>query len=147
MSAEALVFDSFTEGQEIPAFVRTVSAKAIDDFCHTWGEDNPIYLSDEAARQAGFEGRVAPPMMVRNYAHIQNVLTVLDRALPAHSIHVQGEYSFINPVRPGDTISTTGKVVSKYVKRDRKYVSFEFISKNQKGQTVVINEHTSVWPR
>ena len=144
---EELVFDSFTVGQELPAFTRTVSVADIDEFCKTWGEDNPIYLNDEAAKKVGFEERVAPPMMVRNYAHLQNVLAGLNRVVPAHSIHIEGKYIFVNPVRPGDTITTTGKVINKYTKKGRKYISFEFISINQKGEPVVVNEHTSIWPR
>ena len=144
---QELVFDNFTLGQEIPVFTRTVTSEDIDEFCETWGEDNPVYLNDAAARKLGFAGRVAPPMMVRNYAHLQNVLTGLNGVIPAHSIHAEGKYVFAKPVSPGDTISTTGTVINKYVKKGRKYVSFRFTSVDQNGELVVVNEHTSVWPR
>jgi acyl dehydratase len=144
---DRLLFGEFFIGMELPGYTHTVTGEQIDEYCASLGEDNPIYLDDEAAREAGFEGRVAPPMMVRDYAHFQNVFTGFKKTLPAHSIHAAGEYDFINPVRPGDIVTTTGKVIDKYIKKDRKYLCFELISKNQNGDIVVINRHTSVWPK
>ena len=142
-----LVYDFFHPGQEIPPYTHTVTAEEIDTFCQNFKETNPVYLDDAAAKEQGFPGRIAPPMIVRFYAHIQNVLPGFNRVVPGHSVHASGAYEFLCPVRPGDTITTTGKIVDKYLKKERKYVSFELISKNQHGETVVVNRHTSVWPR
>lgn len=142
-----LVYDFFFIGQELPAYTHTVTESEIDDFCNAVPTDTSIYLDDEAAKAAGLEGRVAPPMMVRRYAHFQNVLTGLEGTIPGHSIHVSGNYDFLCPVRPGDTITTTGKVVDKFIKKGRKFISFELISTNQRGERVVLNRHTSVWPK
>ena len=132
MSDEELVFDEFFIGMKLPAYVHTLTAEQIDEYCASLDEDNPVYFEDKAARKAGFEGRVAPPMMVRDYAHFQNVFRGFKRIIPAHSIHTAGEYAFINPARPGDTITTTGKVINKYIKGDRKYLTFKLISKIRK---------------
>lgn len=142
-----LVYDFFYVGRELPVYIHTVTAEEIDDFCNYVQEKNPIYLDDTSARKAGLGGRVAPPMMVIRYAHFQNVFTGFGAKIPGHSLHAGGEYDFVNPVRPGDTITTTGKVTDKFIKRDRKYLAFELVSKNQRGETVVVNRHTSVWPR
>lgn len=142
-----LTYDFFYIGQELPVYIHTVTEEEIDNFCKSFKEKNPIYLNDEAAKKAGFDGRIAPPMMVRYYAHFQNVFKGFQETVPGHSIHASGEYRFINPVRPGDIITTTGKVIDKYSKRDKKFLSFELISKNQNGETVVINRHTSMWPK
>ena len=142
-----LSYDFFFIGQELPAYAHMVSAEEIDHFCHSMRESNSVYLDDEFARKAGFESRIAPPMMVRRYAHMQNVLAGFGTKIPGHSIHASGEYHFLQPVRPGDTITTTGKVVDKFARKGRLYLTFELISKNQHGETVVINRQTSVWPR
>ena len=142
-----LVYDFFYIGQELPVYTHTVTEEEIDDFCNYVQEKNPIYLDDTAAKKVGLEGRIAPPMMVIRYAHFQNVFTGFKRTIPGHSIHATGEYDFPCPVRPGDTITTTGKILDKYIKRDKKWLSFELISKNQRGETVMINRHSSVWPK
>jgi len=146
-SGGKLVYDFFYVGFELPGYVHKVTEEEIDNFCKAVDERNPIYTSDRAAREAGLSGRIAPPLMVRNYAHFQNLFKGFKETIPGHTIHASGEYHFLSPVRPCDTITTTGKVIDKYVKRDKKFLSFELISKNQTGETVVINRHTSVWPR
>ena len=142
-----LVYDFFYIDQELPLYTHTVTEEEIDDFCNSAKEKNPIYIDDIAAKKVGLDGRIAPPMMVRRYAHLQNVFTGFKGTIPGHTIHTSGEYHFLCPVRAGDTITTTGKVIDKYIKKERKYLSFELISKNQRGETVVLNRHTSVWPR
>jgi acyl dehydratase len=142
-----LTYDFFNKGQELPVYTHTVTEEEIDKYCRSTGEDNPVYLDDAAAREAGLEGRVAPPMMVRYYAHMQNVLGEYGLAVPGHSIHAAGEYQFLSAVRPGDTIKTSGRVIEKYIKKGRKYLSFELVSRNQRGEIAVLNRHTSVWPR
>ena len=146
-SQAKLIYDFFYIGQELPVYVHKVTEEEIDKYCKSVQERNPVYISDAAAREMGFPGRIAPPMMVRNYAHFQNVFMGFKETIPGHTIHASGEYMFLKAVRPGDTITTTGKVIDKFVKRDKKFLCFELISKNQTGETVVINRHTSVWPK
>ena len=142
-----LVYEFFSIGMQLPVFVHEVTEEEIDNFCKSLQEKNPIYMSDEAAKKLGLAGRIAPPMLVRKYAHFQNVFKGFKGTIPGHTIYASGEYHFLNPVRPGDTITTTGRVIDKFVKRNKKFLCFELISKNQSGQTVVINRHTSVWPK
>jgi acyl dehydratase len=142
-----LTYDFFYIDQELPKYTHTVTEEEIDNFCKSFKEKNPVYLYNEAAKKAGFEGRIAPSMMVRYYAHIQNILKGFHETVPGHSIHVSGEYCFLHPVKAGDTITTRGKVLNKYIKKGRKFFTFELISENQDGETVVINVHTSIWPK
>ena len=142
-----LIYDFFFIDQELPVYTHTVTGAEIDDFCDAVPTNTSIYRDDAAAKAAGLEGRVAPPMMVRQYAHFQNVLTGFNGMIPGHSIHVSGSYDFLHPVRPGDTITTTGKVIDKFIKKGRKFITFELISTNQFGETVVVNRHTSIWPK
>ncbi|MFC1798251.1 MaoC family dehydratase [Thermodesulfobacteriota bacterium] len=142
-----LLYDTFYIGQKIPRYTHTVTAEEIDNFCQNFKENTPVYLADDAAKENGFPGRIAPPMMVRFYAHIQNVLTGFGGIVSGHSIQTSGEYEFLDIVRPGDTITTTGKIVDKYIKKQRKYICFELVSRNQHGEKIVVNRHTSIWPK
>jgi acyl dehydratase len=142
-----LVYEFFRIGMQLPVYVHEVTKEEIDIYCKLLQERNPIYWNDETAKKMGLQGRIAPPMFVRKYAHFQNVLKGFKAAIPGHTIHASGEYHFLNPVRPGDTVTTTGTVIEKFTRRGRKFLSFELISKNQNGQTVVINRHTSIWPK
>jgi len=144
---EELTFDTFYLGQKLPSYLHTLSISEIDHWCYLVGEDNPVYLDDNEAKLAGFEGRIAPPMMIRVFSHMQNVFKGFDRKVPGHSIHAKGWYRFIKPVRPGDTIRTTGFVKQKYIKNNRKFLIFEFTCINQRGECVAKNTHTTIWPK
>lgn len=106
-----LTYDFFYIGQEVPIYIHTVTEKEIDNFCKSFNEKNLVYLDDAAAKNVGFERRIAPPMMLRYYAHFQNVSKGVWEMIPGHSIHASGEYHFLYPVMPGNTITTKGKVI------------------------------------
>ena len=144
---DKLLFNDFYVGQQLPSITRTVTREDIEKYVTVVGETNAIYRDDEAARRAGFEGVVAPPMMVKDYAHFTNVLLELEKPAPAHSIHARSEYTYVKPARPGDVMTTTGIIAEKYERKGRKYITFELTTVNQKGETIVVNRHTSVWPK
>lgn len=144
---EKLTYDFFYVDQELPQYTHTVTEEEIDNFCRSFKEKNPVYLDNREANRAGFDGRIAPPMMVRHYAHFQNLFKGFQKTIPGHSIHVSGEYCFLHPVKPGDTVITKGKVIDKYIRKGKKFLTFELTSINQNGEVVVINVHTSLWPK
>jgi acyl dehydratase len=142
-----LVYDFFYVDQKLPPYTHTVTEAEIDAYCSAIRTETPVYLDHSAACKAGFKGKIAPPMMVIRYAHFQNVLTGFNGTIPGHSIHVSGDYEFGTPVKPDDVITTTGRVIDKFIKKGKKFISFELISVNQDGQLVVRNRHTSLWPK
>ena len=66
-----LTFDMFYPGQKLPTYTHTLTTDDIDEWCSMVGEVNPVYLNDSEARKAGFERRIAPPMMVRRLPRIR----------------------------------------------------------------------------
>ena len=54
-----------------------VNVPMIRHWVEAMGDENPVYVSDEAARAAGFEGMIAPPTMLQ--AWIMRGLRALER--------------------------------------------------------------------
>ncbi len=48
-------------GHTFKPFTTTVEAGKIRLFCKAIGEENPIYVDEEAAKQAGYRAIPAPP--------------------------------------------------------------------------------------
>jgi acyl dehydratase len=66
------------------------------------------------------------------------VVELLEKAFPLTSILAQGsrlELEPLAPVRPEDTISLSGQVISKQEEEGRRLVECEIIIENQNGQT------------
>ena len=96
-----------------------IGRAAIRYFALAVGDDNPVYVDDVAARDAGFNGVIAPPTFVcetNQYAHGQ----VSDEGYIGHRWRlpiagcreVRGghEYEFGRPVRASDRLRVTWRV-------------------------------------
>jgi len=108
-------------------------------------ETNPIYADEGSARRAGFEGPIVPPVMIYLYASVLEILSKLDRVLSAHFIHARAQCSFLRPIGQSETIVATARVADKYIKKERKYIVFDITVTNEQGETVAVNQHTTVW--
>ncbi|MDJ0788957.1 MAG: MaoC family dehydratase N-terminal domain-containing protein [Myxococcota bacterium] len=90
---------------------------------------NPVYLDDEAARAAGFEGMVAPPAMLQVWSMPRpeiegiadrggrpnamlgdNPLVALDEAGYVGSLATNSELEFVRYLRPGEQLHTDTEV-------------------------------------
>lgn len=97
----------------------------IKRFAEAIGDDNPLYHDREFAQKSPFRGIIAPPTFVFEWNH-HEVLTVDEDgahlagvALPRQSVRAGNEYEFIQPLRPGDIITTKSRVAEVYEKQGR----------------------------
>ncbi len=107
----------------------------------------PIY-HDEAAGKASRHGSViAPPTFCVNFAMAPFLRAVLDPEVKvdvAMLLHGEQEFDFHEPVRPGDVITTTGKIDQIYEKAQKDFLVVSTDSKNQHGRPVVHAVWTAV---
>lgn len=146
MSAE-LTYDDVEVGQELPPLTCELTPEMVSWYLDEAEETNPIYTDPELARRMGLGGPVTPPLIFCMYAPPPEILAALGRQFPAHTIHAGSELTFAGPARPGDVITSRAKIKDKYIKKGRKFVVQEIMSYNQKGELVLANVHTSVWPK
>jgi uncharacterized protein len=84
------------------------------------GDDNPIYVDEEAAKAAGHEGIVAPPTMLQVWwmrglrggrpegGAFSTALQLLDEAGFTSTVAVNCEQEYLRYLRPGDEITVSG---------------------------------------
>lgn len=60
-------------------------------------------------------------------------------------LHAKHEYEMLNPARPGKKIKVTGRIVDKYVKRGREYVTVEALSVDEDGTPLLRARGTLCW--
>ncbi len=125
--------------------------------------DRSVSIDDEAARLAGYPGRVAPFSMYMTFGMApywqpgqpplsSNVLAPMAFAKvpgPASSmLATSTEVEFVTPMRPGDRLTSTWRLVAVTRKRlhigDGAFLDFEVTYRNQLDETVVI-ERTSAF--
>ncbi|MEM1545767.1 MAG: MaoC/PaaZ C-terminal domain-containing protein [Candidatus Methanomethylicia archaeon] len=104
-------FDDFKIGDKFTSRPRILTSTDIDLFTGITGAVNPLFLSDEVARKRGFEGRIAPGLLVLSVAvGLLYQLGLFDNIIALLGIN---DLKFTSPVRPGDEVNAECEVVEK----------------------------------
>ena len=113
---------------------RTVTEADIALFAGVTGDLNPVHMDEVAAAQSRFGGRVAHGMLTAGH-----VSAVLGTKLPGPgSIYLEQSLRFTRPVRIGDTVTSTVRVL--HIDPPKRQVRLETRCTNQHGQTVLAGE-------
>ena len=102
-------------------------------FAEAIGDDNPLYRDREYAQKSPFGGIIAPPTFVFEWAHQEAVtvdeygMYISGMPLPNRLVRGGNEYEFIQPLRPGDIITTKSKIADIYEKQSQSGGNLTFI--------------------
>ncbi len=111
MAQQSLITEEMKKVIGVPTepTVIEIDKSAIVRFCEAIGDSNPMWLDEDYARRGPNGGMVAPPsfLAAARMAGIRpNVPHNLKRVLDGG-----GEWELYRPVRPGDVLTVTTKVV------------------------------------
>ena len=136
---------SFKVGDDIPPLSKTMTQDAINLFEKSGGKTGPSQFTDEATarKTLGTSGTVASGRMSLTFAS-----ELLRRYFGADIYNRGGliDLRFLRPVRPGDTVTFTGKVtaISRLANGGR--VSVEVTGTNQKGDVTAAGSGACIVP-
>ncbi|MFC1953709.1 MaoC family dehydratase [Chloroflexota bacterium] len=124
------------EGIELPEIKKTVTQKNINLYAKASQDFNPVHIDEEFARKTLLGGTVAHGMLILEYVS-QMMTNVFGRKwLTGGKLNVR----FKEAVRPGDTITITGRV-SKIENNDRQTtIRCVIMGTNEKGDPVITGE-------
>ena len=139
------VIRSYEEGDDITPLVKEMTQDAINLFEGSAGNTGPSQFTDEdAAKEVlGTEGTVASGRMSLTFA-----IEMMRRHFGADVFNHTGtvDLRFLRPVRPGDTITFSGKVPGTLREANGSRVSVEIEVKNQKGDTTGVGQGSAIVP-
>ncbi|HWF33770.1 MAG TPA: MaoC family dehydratase N-terminal domain-containing protein [Solirubrobacteraceae bacterium] len=131
-------------GKVYPPLVYAVGREKIREFAAAVGETNPLHCDVEAARAAGYDDVVAPPMFAVVYAGASLTPALFDPEVGiafAMMVHGGQEFRWGRLVVAGDEITTTTSVKDISSRGGLGFYVFETESKDREGETVC----TGVW--
>ena len=136
---------SYAAGDELPPLVKEMTQEAINLFEGSAGQSGPSQFTDEetARETLGTEGTVASGRMSLSFA-IEMLRRFFGSEVYNHSGAV--DLRFLRPVRPGDTITFTGKIVGVTREVNGSRVSVEIKAENQRGDTTGVGQGSAVVP-
>lgn len=98
-------------GVESEPIVYEVEKGAIKKFAEAIGDPNPLWQDEEYARKSVYGGIIAPPTFAISLRHDPFLDRVKQMAAFKRILNGGNDIEYFQPLRPGDIISVTGKVV------------------------------------
>jgi len=124
-----LTYEDFYVGQSA-AFTREVTAEMMQQFRAVSGDNNPLHVSPDFARDHGFSDRVVYGMPT---ASLYSCLA--GEHLPGERCLLQSVHSdFLHPVFIGDTLRVEGKITEK--NDSVRQIIVKGVIRNQDGKKV-----------
>jgi acyl dehydratase len=132
-------------GDQVTALSKTMTQEAINLFEKSGGKTGPSQFTDEetARDTLGTSGTVASGRMSLTFA------TELLRRYFGSDVYNRGgmvELRFLRPVRPGDTVTFSGKATGITKVTDGGRVSVEVTATNQKGDVTAVGTGGCIVP-
>jgi acyl dehydratase len=134
-------------GKSYEPVTYAVGREKIREYAAAVGETNPLHHDLEAARAAGYEDLVAPPMFAVVYAGRAVFPGVFDPEVGinfAMMVHGAQEFVWGPVVVAGDEITTTASVKDVTDRGGMGFYVFESVSDNQRGETVCTGTWTNI---
>ncbi|MHA2501006.1 MAG: MaoC family dehydratase [Candidatus Hodarchaeales archaeon] len=113
---------------------RTISEADIEKFAEVSGDNNPIHLDEDYARNTFFKGRIAHGALTTAFF---SKLVAMD-LLGSGTILLSNAFHFKKPVRINDTITARIEVIKKH--DDNKRLTLKATCENQDEEMVVEGE-------
>jgi acyl dehydratase len=107
----------------------------------------PIYHDLEAGQASRHKSVVAPPTFCVNFAMAPFLEAVVDPELGIDLpmlLHGEQTFEFLEVVRPGDVMTTTGRITEIYERAQKDFVIVVSESTNQTGKLVVRGTWTAI---
>lgn len=141
------VIDKKFMGKEYPATEYEIGREKMKEYARAVGDENPLYHDREAGAASGYGDNVAPPLFASVYNLMGCAQMFFDPELKlnmAMLVHGEQEFEFHEPVKPGDLITTTGRIAEIKEKGNNDIVVYEARSLNQDGDLVTVGRATFV---
>jgi acyl dehydratase len=124
-----------------------VGREKVREYARAVGETNPLYLDVDAARAAGHDDVVAPPMFAVVYSFPSVMPVFFDPELGidfSRLVHGGQDFEWGPLVVAGDEIATTLTVADISSRGRNTYFVFETTSTNQRDETVCVGRWTNI---
>jgi len=135
-----VTFDKVKLDMELPPLIRNVDQKVITRNAAASLDYNPIHVNPSWAKQVNLLGEgttIAHGMCT--FSFITSVVT--DWCYSSGAFISKLESKFIEPVRPGDTITCKGVVSEKHPRQKGKsFVVIDLWAENQRGVKVAVGK-------
>ena len=140
-------FAKLAIGQQVRGVPFAVTRETIREFCDASLDYNPLHLDDEYMKSSFGKTQFGGVIMhgMTSFGLITRMLT--DWLYPLGAVHRRLETRWRAPVKPGDTITPSARVVNMRATDAADWVVLEVEVRNQRGDMVATGEAMAEFPR
>ncbi len=133
-------------GVESAAATHDVEKGAVARFARAVGDPNPLYQDEVAARNSSYGGLIAPPTFLRSLLP-GKYLTPFPEPF-SYVLDGGSEYKFFAPLRVGDRVTVTRRVVDLFEKQGKLGTMLFRVQEiryvNQLGELAAVQKTTTI---
>ncbi len=139
-------FDALQVGGIVPGLSFAVTRETIRAFCEGSLDFNPLHLDDDYMQgsfgKTSFGGVIMHGMT--NFGLLTRMLT--DWLYPVGGVQRRLETRWLAPVRPGDTLTASGRVKYKRITEKGRWAQVDVMITNQRGEKIAQGEAMVEFP-
>ncbi len=132
-------WDELQPGTETGRFDVTVTDAMIDDYVASMDNDHPWFTGKESP----FGGRTAPPDLVPKLGMTALFQDFIYREI-GPNIRAKQAFRFIAPVTAGMHVQAVGRLVDKYERRGKRFITLEALYTDDQGAELVLDRRTQL---
>lgn len=139
MIAMPTPWDELRIGTETGRVELTVTEAMIDDYLAAMDNDHPWFRDASTP----FGGRTAPPDLVPKLAMTALFQDYIQREI-GPNIRAKQAFKFFAPARPGMRVRAVGRLVEKYERRGKRFITLEALFTDETGTPLVLDRRTQM---
>jgi acyl dehydratase len=133
-------WEDLQPGTETGRFEVIVTDEMIDAYLDSMDNDHPWFVKGGASPGGG---RIAPPDLVPKLAMTDLFQSFIHRDI-GPNIRAKQAFTFYEPMRPGMTVKAVGRLVEKYERRGKHFITLEALFTDDKGTKLVLDRRTQL---
>ena len=141
------VIDHKFIGREYEPTVYEIGREKMREYARAVGDESPLIMDNEVGRASEYVDCIAPPAFASVYNLMGAAQLFFDPEVKlnmAMLVHGEQEFEFHKPVKPGDVITTKGRIVDIMEKGNNDLLVYEARSVNRDGELVTVGRATFV---
>jgi acyl dehydratase len=142
---KGVMWEDMEVGSEVSTIHWFVTPHDIEMAAKLFQDDNPLYFSKSFAAGTEWGGIIAPFYFLDATFRWANFVSRAGKKTKNYTINAHGILESFLPVRPGDQLVGKMFVHEKYVKRDKKFLTWRIEVRNEEGEIVARKFWTSYW--
>tara|TARA_A100001037_G_scaffold304765_1_gene342655 strand:+ start:1142 stop:1681 length:540 start_codon:yes stop_codon:yes gene_type:complete len=128
-------YDEIEVGRDLGSLEWVITEEDIEKQCSIDEDFHPWFsfdLEEQEGTEVGpWDGVIAPPQI-----QYRPPRWLLSRTYNIRGVFYKWDYENLKPIRPGETITVTGRILDKWIDREREFMSYEAEGRDEEGDIV-----------